>query len=60
MYAVLTRMKRTMAGRMCHPNRMDIARQAAINRTPEPRSRVRKKKRDAVVCVSRPNRAPRN
>jgi hypothetical protein len=60
MYATLMRMKSTMTGAIGHPISTDIARQAAMSRTPEPMSRVTKKNSDAVVWVSRPNLTPRN
>ena len=53
-------MKIAIVGPSGQPRRIETASAAAINRTPEPRRRVTKKKRDAVTWLARPNRWARN
>ena len=53
-------MKSAMVGSRGQPTSTDTARQAAISRTPEPRSRVTKKKTEPATWLAAPKRRSRN
>ncbi len=53
-------MKSASVAQSGQPMRMDTAKAAAMSRTPEPRSRVTKKKREPVTWLAAPNRCRKN
>jgi hypothetical protein len=55
-----TTVKRVMVTHSGQPTSTATARAAAISRTPEPRRRVMKKKREPVTWLACPNRKRRN